>query len=28
LKNNYWKSHSLDMQGNNVRCRGTNSRWW
>jgi len=28
LKNNYWKSHSLDMQGNNVRCRGTTSRWW
>jgi len=32
LKNNYWKSHSLDIQGNgtsnNVRCTTTNSRWW
>jgi len=32
LKNNYWKSHSLDIQSNgnssNVRCTTTNSRWW
>jgi len=28
IKNNYWKSHSLDGNGNNVRCTGTNSRWW
>jgi len=28
LKNNYWKSYSLDMQGNNMRCRPTTSRWW
>jgi hypothetical protein len=32
LKNNYWKSHSLDIQGNggstNIRCTTTNSRWW
>jgi hypothetical protein len=32
IKNNYWKSHSLDIQGNggssNLRCTGTNSRWW
>jgi len=32
IKNNYWKSHSLDIQGNggsaNVRCTTTNSRWW
>jgi len=28
LKNNYWKSYSLDMQNNNIRCRPTNSRWW
>jgi hypothetical protein len=32
IKNNYWKSHSLDIQSNgnssNVRCTTTNSRWW
>jgi hypothetical protein len=28
IKNNYWKSHSLSLQGNNARCLGTNSRWW
>jgi bacillopeptidase F (M6 metalloprotease family) len=32
IKNNHWKSHSLDIQGNgassNVRCTTTNSRWW
>jgi hypothetical protein len=32
IKNNYWKSHSLDIQGNgsstNMRCTTTNSRWW
>jgi hypothetical protein len=32
LKNNHWKSHSLDIQSNggsaNVRCTTTNSRWW
>jgi len=32
IKNNYWKSHSLDIQGNgasnNLRCTTTNSRWW
>jgi hypothetical protein len=32
IKNNYWKSHSLEIQGNggssNARCAGTNSRWW
>ena len=32
LKNNYWKSHSLDIQSNggssNIRCTTTNSRWW
>jgi hypothetical protein len=32
IKNNYWKSHSLDIQGNggstNIRCTTTNSRWW
>jgi len=32
IKNNNWKSHSLDIQGNggstNVRCTTTNSRWW
>jgi hypothetical protein len=32
IKNNHWKSHSLDIQGNggssNVRCTNTNSRWW
>jgi hypothetical protein len=32
LKNNQWKSHSLDIQGNgasaNIRCTTTNSRWW
>jgi len=28
LKNNYWKSYSLDVQGNNKRCRTTASRWW
>jgi len=32
IKNNYWKSHSLDIQSNggstNLRCTGTNSRWW
>jgi len=32
VKNNYWKSHSLDIQGNggssNIRCTTTNSRWW
>jgi hypothetical protein len=28
LNNNYWKSYSLDMQGNNMRCRPTTSRWW
>jgi len=32
IKNNQWKSHSLDIQGNggsaNVRCTTTNSRWW
>jgi hypothetical protein len=32
LKNNHWKSHSLDIQSNggstNIRCTTTNSRWW
>ena len=32
IKNNNWKSHSLDIQSNggstNVRCTTTNSRWW
>jgi hypothetical protein len=32
LKNNYWKTHSLDIQSNgnssNIRCTRTNSRWW
>jgi hypothetical protein len=32
IKNNYWKSHSLDIQSNggstNIRCTTTNSRWW
>jgi hypothetical protein len=32
LKNNQWKSHSLDIQSNggstNLRCTTTNSRWW
>jgi hypothetical protein len=32
VKNNYWKSHSLDIQGNgastNIRCTTTDSRWW
>ena len=32
IKNNNWKSHSLDIQGNggstNIRCTTTNSRWW
>jgi hypothetical protein len=32
IKNNNWRSHSLDIQGNgastNVRCTTTNSRWW
>jgi len=32
IKNNHWKSHSLDIQSNggssNVRCTTTNSRWW
>jgi hypothetical protein len=32
VKNNYWKSHSLDIQSNgrsnNLRCTTTNSRWW
>jgi hypothetical protein len=28
LKNNHWKNYSLDMQGNNFRCRPTTSRWW
>jgi len=32
IKNNNWKSHSLDIQSNggstNIRCTTTNSRWW
>jgi hypothetical protein len=32
IKNNHWKSHSLDIQSNggssNIRCTTTNSRWW
>lgn len=32
IRNQQWKSHSLDIQGNgasaNVRCTTTNSRWW
>jgi hypothetical protein len=32
IKNNQWKSHSLDIQSNggssNIRCTTTNSRWW
>ena len=28
VKNNYWKSHSLNLQGSNMRCLSTNSRWW
>jgi len=32
ITNNYWKSHSLDIQSNgnsnNLRCTTTNSRWW
>jgi hypothetical protein len=32
IKNNQWKSHSLDIQSNggstNMRCTTTNSRWW
>jgi hypothetical protein len=32
IRNNNWKSHSLDIQSNggsaNVRCTTTNSRWW
>jgi len=28
LKNNYWKSHSLHLQGSNIRCLSTTSRWW
>jgi hypothetical protein len=32
IKNNNWRSHSLDIQSNgnssNIRCTTTNSRWW
>jgi hypothetical protein len=32
VKNNNWKSHSLDIQSNggsnNLRCTTTNARWW
>jgi hypothetical protein len=32
IRNNNWKSHSLDIQSNggssNIRCTTTNSRWW
>jgi hypothetical protein len=32
IRNNHWKSHSLDIFGNgtsnNLRCTSTNSRWW
>jgi membrane carboxypeptidase/penicillin-binding protein PbpC len=28
VKNNYWKTHSLDMRNNNVRCIRTDSRWY
>jgi hypothetical protein len=28
LKNNQWKNYSLHIQGNNVRCQPTTSRWW
>jgi hypothetical protein len=32
VKNNNWRSHSLDIQSNggstNIRCTTTNSRWW
>jgi hypothetical protein len=32
IKNNLWKTHSLDIQSNggsaNIRCTTTNSRWW
>jgi len=32
LKNQQWKSHSLDITSNgastNLRCTTTNSRWW
>ena len=28
IKSNNWKSHSLNLQGNNIRCLATNSRWW
>jgi hypothetical protein len=27
VKSQQWKGHSMDMQGNNLRLRGTNSRW-
>jgi hypothetical protein len=28
IKNQQWKSHSLDMQGKNLTVRSTNSRWF
>jgi L-rhamnose mutarotase len=28
LKNNNWKNYSLHIQGTNVRCQPTSSRWW
>jgi hypothetical protein len=27
LKSQQWKSHCMDMQGNNLRVRGVSSRW-